>query len=376
MSVLPRPGRPAAGGVSEAGPDVLLVEDRATWDRLVLELPHAALEQSHGWSEALRASGATPLRYAVLDAGRAVAAASLLAWRLPLLGLSILYASRGPLVELEAPAAWRGLCGALADAAARTRAVVIRASPAVPAERADVHAALLAHGFRRLPDEWTVWNAPRIVMALDLRPGPEEVWRRLSTTRRREIRLAERAGVSVTAAAGPDDLRAFHALLVQTGRRKGIPVRRAPHFERLWHACRTAGTGFFVLARQGGTVVGGLFGARFGRVAYLLYSAVARGHGDPATAPAGPLLYWRFIEWALAEGCEAVHWGGSGTRLPPTPRDPGWGLYQFKRSFGSTCFAYLGYYDLVVRPLAYAALRTLERRCGAWLWRLRGRLNR
>lgn len=380
MSFLMRPRpRPWAGGarapLPPREPGLVLVSDRDAWDRLVLALPHAALEQSHAWGEALRASGAEPYRYAVFD-DTCIAAASILAWRVPGLGVSVLYASRGPLVDGHAPGAWTGLVAAVRHAATATRAVGLRVSPAVPAGRADVHRALVEHGFRPLPDEWTVWNAPKIVMALDLRADAEAVWRRLSNTRRREIRQAERAGVVVEPAAGLDDLPAFYELLVRTGRRKGMPVRRAPHFERLWRECQAGGSGLFVVARHRGELLGGLLGARFGRVAYLLYSAVDRARGDPAGSGAGSLLYWRFIEWAKAAGCETVHWGGSGTRLPPTERDPGWGLYQFKRSFGSSCFAYLGYYDFVVRPAAYAALRTLERRLGGWLWKLRSRLNR
>jgi hypothetical protein len=51
-------------------------------------------------------------------------------------------------------------------------------------------------------------------------------------------------------------------------------------------------------------------------------------------------------------------------------------VFQFKRSFGSSCWAYLGYYDLVFRPRLYPLLRAAERRLGPLLWRLRARLNR
>ena len=71
-----------------------------------------------------------------------------------------------------------------------------------------------------------------------------------------------------------------------------------------------------------------------------------------------------------------VNWGGSGTNYPPRESDLGYGVYQFKRSFGSICEAYAGYYDLVFRPTLYVVLRAAERRLGAVAWRVRARFNR
>ena len=97
-----------------------------------------------------------------------------------------------------------------------------------------------------------------------------------------------------------------------------------------------------VFARHRGEILGGLIGARLGCVAYFLYSAMRHGHAvDSEPRHPGSLLYWHFIKWARATGCESLRWGGSGTQLPPAPDDPGFGVYQFKRSFGSECVKYM-----------------------------------
>lgn len=363
---------PVAAREAARMPRAIAVDDRDRWNALLSSRADAALEQGYEWGEVLRDSGAGVHRLAVAQEGRLAAAVAMLGWGAPIIG-SVLYAPRGPVVG-EA-SAWPPLIEAIAGVARTTRAAFLRVSPPATASPHCLHEALLRQGFLHLPDEWAVWNCPRIVMTLGLDGDDDAVWRRISNTRRREIRVAARAFTldEVGAAA---DLRSFYRLLLRMGRDKRYPVRRPRFFEALWREYRRAGTGLLVLARHGGDVVGGLLAARFGRSAYFLYSAVDRARGAAAGAPAGPLLYWHFIRWARAAGCDMIHWGGSGTKLPPDPSDSGYGLYQFKRSFGATLVACPGYYDLVFRPVTYRVARLVEQRLGPRLWSLRARLNR
>jgi peptidoglycan pentaglycine glycine transferase (the first glycine) len=353
------------------------INGREAWNAAALGFADCTLEQGWEWGEVLRTSGAQPHRCVIVEEDHCVAATTIISWRVPGTSLSLLYASRGPLVQPASDVGWLALMRAIRDLAAPTNAILLRVSPAWPSHRHDVHEQLIRHGFTRIPDEWTIWNAPRIVMTLTLDGTEREVWARLSNSRRREIRAAEQAGITVEPAGAESGVEVFYRLVVGNGRRKRYPVRRAAHFEALARLYGSAGTRVFLLAKHHGEVVGGLVGAKFGHRAYLLYSGVDRGWAPARTgARPGPLLYWRFIRWAQASGCAAIHWGGSGTKLPPGERDPGYGVYQFKRSFGSSCFAYLGYYDLVFRPALYKAFRIAERQLGPLVWRLRARLNR
>lgn len=369
--------RPALRTGSCARPRFETVNDSETWNALALGFADSMLEQGYEWGEVLRTSGAQPYRCVILDEDHCVAATAILSWRVPGTSLSLLYAPRGPLVQPDSEAGWRGLVRAIQEIAAARNAILLRVSPALPSDRHDVHEQLVRHGFIRLRDDWTIWNAPRIVMTLTLEGTESEVWARLSNSRRREIRAAEQAGIIVEQAGTELGVVDFYRMVVSNGQRKRYPVRRSAHFDALCRLYGAAGTGVLLLARHNGDLIGGLVGAKFGRWAYLLYSGVDRGWA-PARAGArpGPLLYWRFILWAHASGSNAIHWGGSGTKLPPDERDPGYGVYQFKRSFGSSCFAYLGYYDLVFRPMLYKAFRAAERRLGPLAWRLRALLNR
>lgn len=371
---LPRSHPTITAALASAEVRLEAIEDARRWNVLVQSFPGYELEQGWEWAEVLRRSGARPHRSAVFADGRCIGAVSVLGWHLGRLGLAVLDAPRGPLVAPDDGRAWPGLTAALAQVASVTGAVFARISPPVADGCGDTRARLLREGFVPLPEQWTLWNAPKIVMTLDLNGGEADLWGRISNRRRREIRLAERAGITIEG-GGAADVADFYHLLLGMGRSKRYPVRRLGHFEALHRAYRAGGAEAFLTARWRGRLVGGLLGARFGARAYLLYSAVDRElPGDAVRA--GPLLYWRFIRWAKAEGCQVVHWGGSGTNLPPDAHDPGYGVYQFKRSFGSSCWAYLGYADLVFRPRLYAVARTAERRLSPLVWRVRAILNR
>jgi len=346
--------------------------EREHWNADVLSLPCVDLEQGWQWGEVMRASGWRVHRYTVLDSGACVGAISLTETRLPLLGHSILYASRGPVLDPENDAAWAGVLEAIRYVAARTRSIFVRVSSGRPSTDVPYHEGLLRHGFRSLEDDWTTWNAPRIVVTMSLAGDEAELRRRLRKTIRQEIGLAARRGVAVRAGHSEAEVGRFHELLATIGRQKEFPVRRIERFRALWHHYVLPGQGVLLLAEHEGALVGGLLGARFGRRGYLQCAAVRR---DGAHLHQGPLLYWEFVRWAKAAGCETIDWGGSSTHFPPRADDSGYGVYQFKLGFGGQLEYRLGYYDLVFVPALYHLVRASERWLLPFAWKLRSRVN-
>jgi hypothetical protein len=67
------------------------------------------------------------------------------------------------------------------------------------------------------------------------------------------------------------------------------------------------------------------------------------------------------IRWAIAHGCTLYDFGGTGTGDPPKESDKGYGVYQFKRSFGAEIVRWYGYADRPFRPARYAGFRLMER---------------
>ncbi len=99
---------------------------------------------------------------------------------------------------------------------------------------------------------------------------------------------------------------------------------------------------------------------QFGRVGYQLHLALVRSAKARSFRP-GHALDWEAVRWAKARGCEELNLGGSSIRrFPPDQKDPGYGVYDYKRGFGASLNYLTGYYDLVFRPMRYRAFRLAE----------------
>lgn len=345
------------------------------WNELVLALDDADLRQSFEWGELRRRVEGRPLRYAVYDGSRPVAAIAATVWRAFGSPVSVLYASRGPVLGRGSERAWPGLLEAARDMARQTHAVFLRCSPGVVADEERLDTALVRRGFVRLPDEWTLWNAPRVVMALDLRPGEAELKRGMRESTRRSLTRVQGNGGRVDLDVSEAAVARLHRLLVAAGRRKGYPVRDLGFFQALRREYLGDDRGYLALARHGDRDLAGVLAVRFGRRAHLLYAAIDGGSEPARKLRAGTAVHWALIRWAKAAGCEALDWGASGTGFPPRPGSNGYGIYEFKRGFGCSIAHLSGYYDLVFRPGLYRAFRWMETRCAPALWRLRARLN-
>jgi lipid II:glycine glycyltransferase (peptidoglycan interpeptide bridge formation enzyme) len=344
------------------------ITDRDEWNRTLLALGPAHLRQGWEWTT-LR--GGTVYRYVGFADEHPVAALAATAIGCPGVPGAMLYASRGPVLDRTSPAAAAALSAAVAGIAARTRAVFLRMSPGIAVEDDRIRASIAEAGGVALDDLWTAWNAPRVVMLLDLAGTEVDLKRRMRDSTRLSLSKAEKQGATVVRSTDADALERFHRLLTVEGRRLRYPVRPLAFFEglRQHYLARDAGT--LVLASYGGRDVAGVLGVRFGDTTHLLYSAVDH---ESRALRAGMSVHWHLIRWARQQGCVRMDWGGSVTGWPPAPTDAGYGIYEFKRGFGCQVQLLSPYYDVVFRPGLYRIARLLERRAGLLL-RLRARFN-
>ena len=358
----------------QPAPRLVEIIDPDHWNGLLFGRPDYELAQGWEWGEVQREAGSTPYRYAVLDGSACIAAVSVTCRQLPGLPYSVLYASRGPLLDWKDARAWRGVLSAIRRIAERHRAIFFRVSPAVAHDDPHARAALARHGFRPIADDWTTWNAARIVLTLGLDGSEEALIGRFRKGIRRDLAAAQRRGALVRVAQDREDLLAFHRLTVAAGREKGYPVRPLARLEAMWDAYVARGNGVLLLIEHEGGLLGGVLGLRFGRRAYLHRATILRA-GEGQRLHQGPLVYWELIRWAKAAGCDVIDLGGSGTHFPPSENDDGHGVYHFKSGFGAELQYWVPYHDLVFRPRLYRLARAAETRILPHAWRLRARLN-
>jgi probable F420-dependent oxidoreductase len=171
-----------------------------------------------------------------------------------------------------------------------------------------------------------------------------------------------RSGVSAVP-SGRQRVRSRH--LAATG------ARRREYFRALGREYTERDEGVVILATIDGRDIAGALGVRRGRPAFVLYSAI-----DPEFRQlrAGIGVHWDLIRWAREHGCERMDWGGAVTPYPPSEKDAGYGTYDFKRGFGCQIALLAPYFDIVLRPRRYRAVRLVEQRPAA-MAALRGRFR-
>jgi len=164
---------------------------------------------------------------------------------------------------------------------------------------------------------------------VDARCAPTELWNSLKESTRRQVRKATREGV-VTAWTSPDEetIAAYHALVVRTFARQGLPPP-APRafYTNLYAGLGEAGGARFLAAYgEDRLIAAGI---------YLLGEDTIFGvdgafDRECASLRASSLIEWETIMWAHERGCR---YDMVGAEIE--------GIAAFKRSFGAEVVGYL-----------------------------------
>lgn len=328
--------------------------DQSEWDCFVSSHAAGNICQSYAWGVFQRSHGWEP-RYAVLSAeDRMIASALLLHRSIPGLG-PIVVAPRGPVVDFTDPLAVGRMLDHLANYTRKSKATFLRCDPYWrESEGFDVETPPTV--LERVPRDWSSWNLPRLVFWLDLSGDEEAVMGRMTSRCRNDVRRGYRNGV-VFREGGKEDLEDFYRLMVLTAEHKGIAVRGIEYYEELLTVIgQSAGIQLFVGSYEGEVVTSGI-SAAYGSTGTLFYAASAP---SSYKLRANRTQQWEMIKWAHSQGCTRYDFRGTATNDPPSKDDPGYGVYQFKKSFGPEFTRLTGYYDIVNRSARHRVFRAAE----------------
>jgi peptidoglycan pentaglycine glycine transferase (the first glycine) len=359
--------------IGAGAPELREFNDRAAWNPLVLTFRGVNVRHGFEWGEIRRQQGWIPFRIALVRGESCEAAAVVYSRPLPSGLGSVLVSPAGLLAREDAQGSLRALMAGIDGVAARTRAVFLRVSPRL--ENGSFDRGTAALGFTELPDLWTTWNDPRVVMTLDIRGSEDELKRGMREKFRQTLDKAIKKGVTVERGSTEDHVRRFHRLLSRSGGTKGQPVRSLSTFLAIRREYLEPGLGCLLLASHNGSDIACMLAIRFGPEASFMYSALDSESEAARKLKPGLALHWEMIRWAKAVGCQSIDWGGTGTGYPPSETDPGYGIYMFKLGFGCVPQLNPPYADRVYRPLAYRMVRLAEGRLLPIGWHLRARLN-
>lgn len=330
-----------------------------TWDAFLVGHPAGHLTQSRAWACVKRDLGWTPYFLRLEEEGKICAAALILQRKVPGIWLSLLNMPRGPALDWGRSDITEVFSSALRQIAHDHCAFLVQTDPAASEDRADIHEGLTRMGFRREQKQgrFRILQPAHVMrIPVDRYGGPERLLAALPHKTRYNIKLAERKGVRVVPRTDHDAVRVFHRLLWDSGRRKGFPVRGFRFHETIWRHCVQAGFGEYLFAEHQGQILAAIQVLRFGPRAWYMYGASI---AENRNLMAPYLLQWAGITRSWAFGCRCYDMRGVHS-ANPRPEDPDYGVYDFKRKFNAEMVNFLGEYDMVVRPRAYAAWRWLE----------------
>jgi lipid II:glycine glycyltransferase (peptidoglycan interpeptide bridge formation enzyme) len=190
----------------------------------------------------------------------------------------------------------------------------------------------------------------------------DDVLRGMNQLWRRNIKKADKAGVTVSSAAGADvgnELKSFHDLYLHTAERDHFTPRPLSYFQTMAEALSAEEPDRITLwsARHEGDLVAATIAIRVGAHSWYSYGASSTEKRDVRGSNA---IQWAMIRDAIASGADVYDLRGITDTLDAD--DSHVGLIQFKVGTGGEAVEYAGEWDLPLNRVLYAAFDLYMRR--------------
>lgn len=310
------------------------------WEKFIDDHPQAHILQTPGWGTLKSAFGWVPCFIRQEQLG-----AMVLFRPLPL-GLSLAYIPRGPVGQGD----WTDLWPSIDTLCNEKKAVFLRVEPNTwqPVEKNFLEDQLV--GF--VETDQSV-QPPR-TMIIDLVPPEEDILMGMKSKTRYNIRLAGRKDVVVRSSS---DVKIFHRMMLTTGNRDEFGVHSLDYYQSAYKIFSQKDACVLLLAEIQNQPLAGLMAFAHGDTAWYFYGASTNQERNRMPTY---LLQWEAIRWAKKKGCKNYDlWG-----IPDHPEqvleeqfthrsDGLWGVYRFKRGFGSEVRRTVGTWDRVYKPGLY-----------------------
>ncbi len=278
----------------------------AAWDQFAANHPHASCSHRFAVADAIRSAYGHPTEHWVAERqGELVGIVPLTRVASRLFGSSMVsmpYFDTGGILAVDPPA-----FAALAERA-QERA----------AERAGGRLDVRQLG---LPAGTALGTTTaKITLILDLEGTEEELWKRIGSKPRNQVRKAQKSGLTVEH-GGAEGLADFYAVYATNMRDLGSPPHKLAWFETLFRALD--GSIGCTRVLLDGRTVGGLIWLAFGQTMTVPWAS-----SDRRVFKLCPnnLLYWETFRLALERRLVAFDFGRSS---------PGSGTHRFKRQWGA-----------------------------------------
>lgn len=325
---------------------------REYWDKEISTFNQVHPLNAFGWGKVREIDGWKP-KYLIAKREDVVSGAVMLLTKpIPLTGLSIMYAPRGPVLNIRDRETLDALLDRIRIEAKKWHAIFLRIDPNITEKAIRINGKdpFLDGGFTRLDHRWSFWNAPSDVSRIDLTRFSTEsdLFQSIKQKGRTSIRKAWKQGVVVKAATEEKELRKFYSIFREFTVEKGFMARGYEYQRALWDEFITRGYGKLFLAFHNGEIIGGAIRLLFGSKCLAMHRAVPYAYHHLRVNDA---LTWEGIRWAKEKGCKWFSFRAMGNTTAQE---------KFKEKFGPEKVFLAGYYDLPFHAKLYRLIYTVE----------------
>lgn len=263
------------------------------WDAFVAAHPDGHHEQSSWYGKSRADWGFRCDRVVVREGGRIVGGLQALAQPTPVGTLALVL--RAPLAVADNPHVLARVIEEL-DRLAKRRSYASVRVETFPTQIA-ARAALEGGGFRSS----AAWHGERHSIQIPLTLSDKELLARMKPKGRYNVRVAERAGVTIRTGEA-SSLGEFFELHRTTASHQGFPVFPRVYFDYVWRLFGTSKKAQLFLAYHGGKPVTAIFNTIVGGRLYYGWGGMSR---DPEHRKlmANYLLHFFAMGWAREHGC-------------------------------------------------------------------------
>lgn len=350
------------------------------WNEIISKLPEPHFLQTYEWGQVKAKYGWIPYYAVWTEDGKwkvesniaalsifhspIIAAALILKRQIISRGfaarLSILYAPKGPLMDLTNESLRKRVLDNLQSFAKKQGAIFLKIDPDVVLGRGvpggvddvtgnggqAVRSDLRRRGWAESSDQIQFRNT----VVVDLSAGEEDILMRMKQKTRYNVRLAEKKGV-VLRVGKLEDLGLLYKMYAETSVRDGFVIRDESYYMTVWKIFMRSAEPSAVplIAEVDGEPVAAIFVFMFAGRAYYVYGMSRSIHREKMPTY---FLQWEAMKLAKSRGCSTYDLWGAPDVFDES--DSMWGVYRFKEGLGGEVVRTLGAYDFAPNKFWYA----------------------
>ena len=283
---------------------------------------------------------------------------SLCVWirKIPIFG-NIMYSSRGPICDIHNEEILKDLTSGANELARKYNAFVLRIEPDILKNDEKYREIIEKNGYKIKDDSKDFKDEiqPRFVFRLNIKGKTEdEVFAGFHSKTRYNIRLANKKGVVIKEGTR-EDLKDFHKIMVETGKRDDFIIRSLEYFEKMYD-CLAPNHMKLLMAYHDDKPIAGIIPITYGNKTWYLYGASSNSYRNLMP---NYLLQWTAIKQAITEKKEIYDFRGVSGVLDEN--HPQYGLYRFKKGFGAEFTEFIGEVYIPYKPIIYSLYKFAEK---------------